>query len=913
MYYMSIVIFLLQGNSHRWIHGPKLGYTEWQNTADVPGNTSQTTNCVTANQLMPDTMSDWKEVSCNSKLNMSVLCESDRAQKGSNRRQDNTVECAEGQQQISGECISAEMTTKGEDMCEFDFSVFNSFHKASSLLFYISLWSRALNMDNLYSQDNGTFSVFRTSKNNYQTECVDKILPRKPVEQINVLPERYVLLCTNQPGTISHQRGSLMKCYSGEYILSTEMCDGNSDCYDNSDEIECEAPCFSLNTKGFVNCSTCIHSKQCQCSESYFQCLSGGCIPLTLFCDGNDDCRDRSDEVQCEANIYTNESIKHLGEKSFSFKGIVSKTGSYLGCGGEDDQKHVYPMKSHCIFDFDPIGNVEFCPNGDHLADCKYSECPGGYKCLEAYCIDHNRVCDTSPDCPYGDDEVINWCKSSVRCEGMFKCKDSAICIPLVQVCNGKVHCPIDGDDEQWCFLGPCPERCQCLGDVVNCASADLDIKTLAHSGTNVKSLVLRGNKFPHHILKYYKQLQYLDLSKNSISEIRQQNFLSASHYIIQLDLSNNIIQNLFTNVFSHLVNLAVLYLHDNDIMFFEPNVFESGMHLHSLSLHHNRLVQYFALRIHHLDTISVDKLFVDNSSICCELNKVNSCYNNSDIAQEMICPDGESKYKTNIWKVPMGCIGLVIFLLNLASLIKKVLKRKSDKKETLNVTFIVMMSCSMLHGFYLARIAFTSDRVVTLKSNYLQVGLGCKGTAYMLLVAQVLKYFTSMQYFAKIIMVIYPQYKISPKKLTKVAENVLLGGGILLINACVAVMFVDNIIIQSGYLCHAFVLVSPVKYVIVAFLSVIMIVHLICEIGIIKLIIISKTGAGRILYTSMEKVLFVKTSITVIVIFIDWVYMLSLAILSFYQSITMLYYVILVTYIFSVNPICNGLMNIII
>ena len=319
------------------------------------------------------------------------------------------------------------------------------------------------------------------------------------------MPEKYILLCSNQPinSQWSKQTGNILECASYEFILSAERCDGTNDCHDGSDESQCQSPCTSLTGNSYTSCSNCKLSNQCRCSESYFQCLSGGCIPLKLFCDGNHDCTDRSDEMQCELSIYKKASTKNnINDKSFIVKGITANLGRFVGC---NDQKNVYPMKFHCVFGFDTIGNVEFCPNGDHLADCKYSECPGRYKCLEAYCIDHNRVCDTSPDCPYGDDEVINWCKSSIRCEGMFKCKDSAICIPLVQVCDGKVHCPIDGDDEEWCFLGPCPERCQCLGDVINYANAGLDIKTPPHNGTNVKSLVLSGNKFPHQILKYFQ------------------------------------------------------------------------------------------------------------------------------------------------------------------------------------------------------------------------------------------------------------------------------------------------------------------------------------------------------------------------------------------------------------------------
>ena len=291
---------------------------------------------------------------------------------------------------------------------------------------------------------------------------------------------------------------------------------------------------------------------------------------------------DRSDELQCESNIYKYASTKnHNINTSFIFKGIPSNIGRFVDC---KDQIHAYPMKYHCVFGFNTISNVDFCPNGDHLADCKYSECPGRYKCLDAYCIDHIRVCDTSHDCPYGDDEDIKWCKSSVRCQGMFKCKESAICIPLAQVCDGKVHCPVDGDDEQWCLLGPCPERCQCVGDVVNCASAGLDTQSPAHNGTNVKILVLHGNHFPHHVLKYYKQLQYLDLSKNSISDLRPQQFALVSPFIRLLDLSDNLIKTVLSTALDHLVNLTVVYLHRNEILLFEPNVFTSGLHLHSFA-----------------------------------------------------------------------------------------------------------------------------------------------------------------------------------------------------------------------------------------------------------------------------------------------------------------------------------------
>lgn len=59
-------------------------------------------------------------------------------------------------------------------------------------------------------------------------------------------------------------------------------CDGNEDCLDKSDEANCE------------------------CRQNQFRCSSGKCIDAIKLCDGSKDCPDGNDELQhCGKSTYT--------------------------------------------------------------------------------------------------------------------------------------------------------------------------------------------------------------------------------------------------------------------------------------------------------------------------------------------------------------------------------------------------------------------------------------------------------------------------------------------------------------------------------------------------------------------------------------------------------------------------------
>ena len=72
--------------------------------------------------------------------------------------------------------------------------------------------------------------------------------------------------------------------------------------------------------------------------------------------------------------------------------------------------------------------------------------------------------CDGSSDCADGDDE--EGCDDFV-CSGALRCRLDNICIhPIIDICDGVIHCLLSGDDESYCDMFSCPRTCVCRGSV---------------------------------------------------------------------------------------------------------------------------------------------------------------------------------------------------------------------------------------------------------------------------------------------------------------------------------------------------------------------------------------------------------------------------------------------------------------
>ncbi|MGO0309318.1 LDL receptor domain-containing protein [Endozoicomonas acroporae] len=106
-------------------------------------------------------------------------------------------------------------------------------------------------------------------------------------------------------------------CNNGECIRPKFRCDGQKNCKDRSDE------------KNYTQ-------DECNSNFGLFLCNNGDCIPYDYKCDGEDNCDDRSDEWAC-SNLITPAQTTTSGQLTTSEQ-FTTPTQSILETGSTDTE-----------------------------------------------------------------------------------------------------------------------------------------------------------------------------------------------------------------------------------------------------------------------------------------------------------------------------------------------------------------------------------------------------------------------------------------------------------------------------------------------------------------------------------------------------------------------------------------------
>nr|XP_027237362.1 low-density lipoprotein receptor-related protein 2-like [Penaeus vannamei] len=269
-----------------------------------------------------------------------------------------------------------------------------------------------------------------------------------------------------------------ISCDSGRCISANSQCNGIRDCLSGNDENECDNftcpynrpfKCGSdvcLSDSIFCNeeadCPGDVH-EVClsrECEEYEYQCASGECVSGNR-CDGYIDCRDRSDEANCEDFVCPEERPFKCGSGECIQQFHICN--GYPRCKDASDEtfcsnetcppeRKFYCTSGECISSRDVCDRYEDCRDGsDEVAGCEIF-CPDNFNiCNDNKCFPPNWICDGHEDCPNGEDEKD--CDNFERqCDlHQFRCTYNDMCIPSEAVCDGFYDCS-DGEDEQNCI-----------------------------------------------------------------------------------------------------------------------------------------------------------------------------------------------------------------------------------------------------------------------------------------------------------------------------------------------------------------------------------------------------------------------------------------------------------------------------
>lgn len=253
------------------------------------------------------------------------------------------------------------------------------------------------------------------------------------------------------------------------------FCDGDSDCSHGEDEP-----------------STCTSPQNRTCDPSYFLCKNGNCIPGRWQCDYDDDCEDKSDEMNCSPRNCSESEFRcddgrcirgiHRCDGEYNCEDNSDEANCNTTCGSNEFQCE---NPHHCIFiKWKCDGDVD-CSDGSDELNCSGPCHDGQFMCQNRQCIHQNWRCDGEDDCGDGSDEDKRMCRQLACPVGRHRCRNH-ICIPPLNVCDGHNNCGDNSDEDAHACkpAGLCPHN-EFLCSNGQCVSQKLVCDGLNDCGDN--------------------------------------------------------------------------------------------------------------------------------------------------------------------------------------------------------------------------------------------------------------------------------------------------------------------------------------------------------------------------------------------------------------------------------------------
>ena len=275
--------------------------------------------------------------------------------------------------------------------------------------------------------------------------------------------------------------------------MSRDVCDGQTECTDGSDERDCggQSPGRPRPFRSLLGLNaTCNPTTQ-------FMCKNGACIPKNATCDGRNDCNDTAASDESRETCPTQPIVCRGAQIKCPNTNLCimppDLCDNYDDCGDGADEKRDFCMATPCPAMFVRCKTSQRCiPEtwvcdgdkdcGDGSEDEDYPECKTRATCFGEYtfrcnntrCINRAFVCDGENDCNDGSDEdTRHTCGNRTCAANEFHCASNALlpvprqeCIPKTWVCDGQPNCA-RGEDEQQ----NCPKLAECTANEFKCAN----------------------------------------------------------------------------------------------------------------------------------------------------------------------------------------------------------------------------------------------------------------------------------------------------------------------------------------------------------------------------------------------------------------------------------------------------------